>query len=99
MTFQSYSEHLLRYADLGFSLDLSRMDIPAEYYTGMEESGESVNLAARICAHASGKQTLASGTVKDLAIGKDIQFTDQGAIALKGFPDPVPLFEVGWAGA
>ena len=59
--------------------------------------GASVNLAARICAHAGGGQTLASGTVRDLAVGKNIDFIDQGAIGLKGFPDPVPLFEVGWA--
>jgi class 3 adenylate cyclase len=59
--------------------------------------GASVNLAARICAHAGGGQTLASGTVRDLAVGKNIDFIGQGAIGLKGFPDPVPLFEVGWA--
>jgi class 3 adenylate cyclase len=60
--------------------------------------GASVNLAARICAHASGGQTLASGTVRDLAIGKGITFTSQGAIGLKGFPDPVPLYQVDWTG-
>lgn len=58
--------------------------------------GASVNLAARICAHAAGGQTLASGTVRDLAIGKGIDFRSQGAIGLKGFPEPVPLFEVAW---
>ncbi|MDH3730491.1 MAG: DUF4242 domain-containing protein [Acidimicrobiia bacterium] len=61
--------------------------------------GASVNLAARICAHAGGGQTLVSGTVRDLAIGKDIQFAGQGAIGLKGFPEPVPLFEVVWGTA
>lgn len=59
--------------------------------------GASVNLAARICAHANGGQTLASGTVRDLAIGKGVDFRSMGAIGLKGFPDPVPLFEVGWS--
>ena len=58
--------------------------------------GAAVNLAARICAHAGGSQTLVSGTVRDLAIGKDHDFVSKGAIALKGFPDPVPLFEVDW---
>jgi class 3 adenylate cyclase len=58
--------------------------------------GASVNLAARICAHAAGRQTLASGTVHDLAIGKGIRFTGMGAIGLKGFPDPVPLYEIAW---
>lgn len=58
--------------------------------------GASVNLAARICAHASGGQTLVSGPVHDLAIGKNHQFVGQGAIGLKGFPEPVPLYEVNW---
>jgi class 3 adenylate cyclase len=60
--------------------------------------GASVNLAARICAHAAGGQILASGTVRDLAIGKRIEFRSMGPIGLKGFPDPVPLFEVAWSG-
>ncbi len=34
--------------------------------------GASVNLAARICAHAAGSQTLASGTVRDLAAEVEI---------------------------
>lgn len=59
--------------------------------------GASVNLAARICAHAGGGQTLASGTVRDMAIGKGVDFRDVGAIGLKGFPDPVPLYEVVWS--
>ncbi len=59
--------------------------------------GASVNLAARICAHAEGGQTLASGTVRDLAIGKGIDFRSMGEIGLRGFPDPVPLFEVAWS--
>lgn len=59
--------------------------------------GASVNLAARICAHATGGQTLASGTVRDLAIGKDIPFRGMGEIGLKGFPEPVPVYEIGWA--
>jgi class 3 adenylate cyclase len=59
--------------------------------------GASVNLAARICAHAGGGQTLVSGTVRDLAIGKGIDFRPMGEIGLKGFPDPVALYEVAWA--
>lgn len=59
--------------------------------------GASVNLAARICAHAAGGQTLVSGPVRDLAIGKNHQFEGQGTIGLKGFPDPVPLYEVDWS--
>jgi class 3 adenylate cyclase len=59
--------------------------------------GASVNLAARICAHATGGQTLVSSTVRELAIGKGIDFLNRGEIGLKGFPDPVALYEVAWA--
>jgi class 3 adenylate cyclase len=54
--------------------------------------GASVNLAARICGHAAGGQTLVAGTVRDLAIGKGVDFIDQGEVDLKGFPEPVRLF-------
>lgn len=60
--------------------------------------GASVNLAARICAHAEGGQTLVSAPVRDLTIGKGIDFHSVGAIGLKGFPEPVPLYEVAWSG-
>jgi class 3 adenylate cyclase len=40
--------------------------------------GASVNLAARICSHAAGGQTLVSSTVRDLAIGKGIDFLSRG---------------------
>ena len=56
--------------------------------------GAAVNLAARICAHASGGQTLVSSTVRDLTIGKGINYRTMGNIGLKGFPDPVALYEV-----
>lgn len=58
--------------------------------------GAAVNLAARICAHAKGGQTLVASTVRDLSMGKRGEFTDRGSIALKGFPEPVRLYEVGW---
>jgi class 3 adenylate cyclase len=59
--------------------------------------GASVNLAARICDHAGSGQILTSGAVRDLAIGKTIPFAERGMIALKGFPEPVRLYEVGWS--
>jgi len=36
MTFKKYAESLLRYPDLGFSLDLSRMDIPDDFESQMQ---------------------------------------------------------------
>lgn len=59
--------------------------------------GASVNLAARICSHAAGGQILTSSAVRDLSVGKPIGFSEMGMIALKGFPDPVRLYEVDWS--
>ena len=57
--------------------------------------GAAVNLAARICAHAAPGQILVSAAVKELAVGKSLRFIDMGAIALKGFDEPVRLYQVG----
>ncbi|NND84527.1 MAG: adenylate/guanylate cyclase domain-containing protein, partial [Acidimicrobiia bacterium] len=59
--------------------------------------GAAVNLAARICAHAAGREVLVSSAVKDLAMGKGLPFTGRGAVAMKGFPEPISLYEVNWA--
>jgi class 3 adenylate cyclase len=58
--------------------------------------GAAVNLAARICAHASPRQTLASGAVRELSIGKPFVYNDIGVVALKGFQEPVRIYEVPW---
>lgn len=58
--------------------------------------GAAVNLAARICAHAEPEQTLVSGAVRELSIGKPFSYRDVGSVALKGFPEPVQLYEVPW---
>lgn len=56
--------------------------------------GAAVSLAARICAHSGPGQILVSSTVKDLSIGKPFKFVDRGPIALKGFDEPIRLYEV-----
>ncbi len=56
--------------------------------------GAAVNLAARICAHAQGGQVLVSSAVRDLAVGKGLPFVARGSVAMKGFPEPIALFEV-----
>ncbi|MFP4072814.1 MAG: nickel-binding protein, partial [Actinomycetota bacterium] len=56
--------------------------------------GASVSLASRICAHAEPGQILVSSAVKELSIGKGIEFDDCGPIALKGFDDALRLYEV-----
>ncbi len=56
--------------------------------------GAAVNLASRICGHAGPGQILVSSAVRELSVGKSISFQDRGPIALKGFDDPIRLFEV-----
>ena len=55
-----------------------------------------MNLAARICAHAEAGQILAPIVVRELAEGKEFMFEDRGETALRGFDDPVRLYEVRW---
>jgi adenylate cyclase len=58
--------------------------------------GASVIATARVASAAKGGQILASDVVRQLLAGKGFTFTDQGEHALKGFEDPVRLYEVRW---
>ena len=58
--------------------------------------GTAVNVAARICAHAEPGQLLAPIVVRELAAGKPFLFADLGETELRGFEDPVRLYEVRW---
>ena len=58
--------------------------------------GTAVIRAARIAALAQGGETLAANVVRELAEGKGFLFGDRGEVALRGFDDPVRLFEVRW---
>ena len=58
--------------------------------------GMTVILAARIAAKAAGGEILAANVVRELAAGKGFLFSDQGEVALRGFEDPVRLYEVRW---
>ena len=58
--------------------------------------GTAVNEAARITATAKGGEILVSNVVRELAKGKDFLFSDAGERQLKGFDEPVRLFEVRW---
>jgi DNA-binding SARP family transcriptional activator len=59
--------------------------------------GDSVVEAARLCALAAGGEVLLASLVRTLA-GRRSQhtFTDQGALELKGIPDPVPALSLEW---
>jgi class 3 adenylate cyclase len=60
--------------------------------------GSTVNLTARICASADPGQILAARVVRELCSGKSFTFRRYGEVNLKGFPDPVELDEIDWAG-
>jgi class 3 adenylate cyclase len=58
--------------------------------------GTSVQLARRICDHGDAGQIIVSSVVRDLAAGKGIVFADRGEQPLKGFAEPVRIYEVQW---
>lgn len=63
---------------------------------GQDFFGATVQLAARICGHAEPGQILVPNVVRELCLGKRLSFLDRGEAALKGFDDPVRVYEVPW---
>ena len=55
--------------------------------------GSHVNLTARIESNTVGGQVLISGTTLELA-GADVQVGEKQLIVAKGFPEPIPAYEV-----
>jgi adenylate cyclase len=60
---------------------------------GGDYFGRTVNLAARIAAHASAGQVLVSQSVADSALPQGVRFVEQGELPLKGFAHPVRLLQ------
>jgi class 3 adenylate cyclase len=58
--------------------------------------GSTVQLAARLCAHAQPEQILVSTAIAELCIGKGLSFEDVGEVTLKGFTSPVRAHAAGW---
>jgi class 3 adenylate cyclase len=58
--------------------------------------GSAVILGARIKDQAAGGEILVPEAVRHLLAGKDFLFADRGEVALRGFEDPVRLYEVRW---
>ena len=56
--------------------------------------GTAVQLAARVCDRAEPGQVLVSNVVRELCAGKKLTFTHNSDATLKGFDEPVALFEV-----
>ena len=60
--------------------------------------GATVQLAARLCAHAKPEQSLVSNVVAELCLGKGLAFQDLGEASLKGFAQPVKVHAILHAG-
>jgi adenylate cyclase len=58
--------------------------------------GTTVQLAARIVDKAANYQIFVSETVKGICQGKAIQFQSRGTREMKGFKEPISLFEAVW---
>jgi class 3 adenylate cyclase len=58
--------------------------------------GLTVQLAARLCAHAQPEQILVSNAIAELCIGKGLSFQDLGEMTLKGFDSPVRAHAAAW---
>jgi class 3 adenylate cyclase len=58
--------------------------------------GSTVQLAARLCAHAQPEQILVSNAIAELCLGKGLLFEDVGEVTLKGFGSPVRAHVAAW---
>jgi class 3 adenylate cyclase len=58
--------------------------------------GCTVQLAARLCAHAQPEQILVSNAIAELCLGKGLLFEDVGEVSLKGFNSPVRAHAASW---
>jgi class 3 adenylate cyclase len=63
---------------------------------GDDLHGTAVIAAARIAAQARGGEILASNVVRELVAGKGFLFSGRGKTVLRGFDDPVEVYEVRW---
>jgi class 3 adenylate cyclase len=58
--------------------------------------GATVIMASRIAAAGEAGEILASDVVRALCAGKGVMFSDRGENVLRGFEDPVRVYEVRW---
>ncbi len=56
--------------------------------------GATVQLSSRLCGVASPGGIAVSTAVRDICLGKRLDFVGKGAVGLKGFAEPVDVFEV-----
>jgi class 3 adenylate cyclase len=66
-----------------------------ERTTDHDVAGIGVHVAARVMELAGADETLASRTVRELAVGSGIVFTERGAHTLRGIPAEWEIYAVG----
>lgn len=66
---------------------------------GDDYFGATVNLTARLAAHAAGGQVLATGLVAELASAGGISVVELGTISFKNVEEPVEIYELALAPA
>lgn len=68
----------------------------------IEEDGDlfgwTVIIASRVAGKAEAGEILASDVVRGLCSGKGFLFADRGEYVLKGFEEPIRVYEIGWRG-
>jgi len=63
---------------------------------GEDLFGTAVQIARRICDAAPPEHIYVTNVVRELCAGKKVRFADVGPQTLKGFADPVGIYEVLW---
>ena len=58
--------------------------------------GSTVQLAARLCAHAQPEQIIVTNAIAELCLGKGLVFEDLGKVTVKGFGQPVRAHAAAW---
>jgi class 3 adenylate cyclase len=58
--------------------------------------GAVVQLAARLCGAAEAGDIAVSVAVRELCLGKRLNFIERSAMSLKGIPEPVRVYAVTW---
>ncbi len=90
----------------GIQAQFADTDVPIRLRIGInagepvEEDGDlhgaSVVIAKRLESAAPENGILVSDVVKQMVMGKDFEFVDQGEVTLKGFEEPVRGWSVEW---
>jgi class 3 adenylate cyclase len=88
-------EHNTEFPDLTLNLRIG-LNGGETITEGEDVFGSSVNLASRVCALAGAGQVFCTGIVRDRAKAVKFQFADRGEHPVKGYKDPIPVYEVLW---